>query len=88
MVNDIKAGWKTSEFWSKLAAQAVVIWGAVSGFVPPKYAALITIGGEAVYTICRTVLKVVQTIQQTRANQTTMTTTEPSTTVTVPTPAA
>lgn len=81
---DIKSGWKTSEFWGKVAAQATVIWAAIGGFIPPKYAAIIVVAGEGVYTIGRTILKIVQTIQTAKSNQTTVTTTEPITTVTTP----
>lgn len=82
---DIKSGWKTSEFWSKIAVQVTVLWGAIQGFVPPKWAAVIAVAGEAVYTIARTALKVVQTVQAAKSTQTTVTTTEPVTTVTSPT---
>lgn len=81
---DIKSGWKTSEFWGKVAAQAAVIWAAIGGFVPPKYAAIIVVAGESVYTIARTVLKVYQMIQSVKATQATVVTTEPVITVTTP----
>ncbi len=81
---DIKSGWKTSEFWGKVAAQAVTLWGAVGGFIPPKYAAIIVVAAEGIYTIARTVLKVYQTIQDSKSGQTTVTTTQPVTTVTTP----
>lgn len=81
---DIKSGWKTSEFWGKVAAQAATIWAAVGGFVPPKYAAVIVVAAEGIYTIARTLLKVYQQIQASKATQTTVTTTEPVTTVTAP----
>lgn len=81
---DIKSGWKTSEFWGKVAAQAATIWASVGGFIPPKYAAVIVVGGEAIYTIARTLLKVYQTVQATKASQSTVVTTEPVTTVTTP----
>lgn len=77
---DIKSGWKTSEFWGKVATQATMIWGAIGGFVPPKYAIIVVAVAEGIYTIARTVLKVYQTVQPT----TTVTTTEPVTTVTTP----
>lgn len=81
---DIKSGWRTSEFYSKIAAQAVVIWGAVGGFVPPKYAAIIVVVAEGTYTIARTVLKIYQTVQASKKDTTTVTTTAPVTTVTTP----
>lgn len=81
---DIKSGWKTSEFWGKVAAQAGVIWAAVGGFVPPKYAAIIVVSAEGIYTIARTALKIYQTIHGSDADTTTVTTTQPVTTVTTP----
>lgn len=81
---DIKSGWKTTEFWGKIAAQAVTIWGAVGGFVPPKYAAIVVVAAEGIYTIARTALKVYQTVQAAKSTQTTVMTTEPVTTVTTP----
>lgn len=77
-------GWKTTEFWMNLATQAGVLWGAVQGFVPPKIAAIVSIGGVALYTIARTVAKAVSDIQATKKVSTTITTTEPITTVTSP----
>lgn len=81
---DIKSGWKTTEFWGKVAAQAATIWAAVGGFVPPKYAAIVVVAAEGIYTIARTALKVYQTITEAKATQTIVTTTEPVTTVTTP----
>lgn len=81
---DFKSGWKTSEFWSKLAAQAVTIWAAVGGFVPPKYAMVVVVVAEGIYTIARTILKMNETIQAAKATSTTVTTSQPVTTVTTP----
>ncbi len=81
---DIKSGWKTSEFWGKVAAQATVIWGTIGGFVPPKYAVIVVVVAEGIYTIARTLLKMNETIQASKVGQTTVTTTEPVTTVTTP----
>lgn len=79
-----KPGWKTTEFWLNLAGQAIILWGAVKGFVPPQYAAIITIGGTAIYTIARTISKAVTDVQATKAASSTVTTTAPTTTVTIP----
>lgn len=57
-MNGSTPGWKTTEFWSHVASQATVLWAAIQGFIPPKYAAIISVSGAAVYTICRTVYKV------------------------------
>lgn len=77
-------GWRTSEFWLNLAGQAAVLWGAVKGFVPPQYAAMISVVGVAVYTIARTVAKAVSDVQAAKATSTTVATTAPVTTVTTP----
>lgn len=79
-----KPGWKTTEFWMSMATQAGVLWGAVSGFIPPKYAAIISTAGVALYTVARTIQKAVSEIQATKASTATVTTTEPVTTVTTP----
>ncbi len=82
---DFKSGWKTSEFWGKVAVQATTLWAAVGGFVPPKYAVIVVAVAEGIYTIARTVLKMNETIQASKAMQTTVTTNQPVTTVTTPT---
>lgn len=79
-----KPGWKTTEFWLQVAAQIGTLWGAVSGFVPPKYATIISTAGIAVYTVARTISKAVSDIQATKQATATVTTTEPVTTVTTP----
>lgn len=79
---DIKSGILTTEFWSKIAAQAVTIWAAVGGFVPPKYAAIVVVVAEGIYTIARTGLKITQVVQAAKAGTTTVATTAPVTTVT------
>lgn len=77
-------GWKTSEFWLNLAGQAAILWGAVKGFVPPQYAAIVSVVGAAIYTIARTVSKAVTDVQAAKASTSTVTTTQPVTTVTTP----
>lgn len=79
-----KPGWQTSEFYLNMATQIGVLWGAVAGFVPPKWAALITIGGTAVYTVARTIAKAVSDIQAAKATSTTVSTTAPVTTISTP----
>jgi hypothetical protein len=79
-----KPGWKTTEFWLNLASQAGVLWGAVHGFIPPQYAAIISTVGLAIYTVARTVQKAVSEVQATKQATATVTTTEPVTTVTTP----
>lgn len=77
-------GWKTTEFWLKAAQSAVVLWGTVRGFIPPKYAVIVEAVGLAVYTIARTVSKAVSDIQATKSSTATVTTSSPVTTVTTP----
>lgn len=62
-MNGSTPGWKTSEFYLHLASQAAILWGAVQGFVPPKWAAIISTVGIAVYTVARTVLKTVTDVK-------------------------
>lgn len=77
-------GYKTTEFWLNLMAQAGVVWGSIQGLIPPKYAAIIAVVGTAFYTVARTVAKAVADIQATKAKTSTVITTEPVTTVTTP----
>jgi hypothetical protein len=83
-MTDGKAGWKTSEFWMNVVAQAGILWTTIEGFVPPKYAVIISVAGTAIYTIARTIAKAVSEIQAAKAVSTTMTTTAPVTTVSTP----
>lgn len=78
-------GYKTTEFWLHLASQAAILWGAVQGFVPPKYAALISVVGISIYNIGRVVAKAVADFQTAKKGLATVTTTAPVTTVTTPT---
>src|SRR5882724_1638654 len=63
IMNGTKPGWKTTEFWGKVGVQVMTLWGAVSGFVPPKWAIVISTGLEATYAICRTTAKAVSDVQ-------------------------
>jgi hypothetical protein len=77
----VTPGWKTSEFWLNIAAQAATLFAAVKGFIPTNIASIISISGVAVYTVARTVLKAVSDIKAAKAGQTTVTTTAPVTSV-------
>lgn len=77
-------GYKTTEFWLKLLQSVGVLWATVRGFIPAQYAIIAEISGLAIYTIARTVAKAVADVQATKAMATTVTTTEPITTVTTP----
>ena len=56
-MNGTKPGWKTTEFWLTVANQVAMVWGSVSGFVPPKYAIIASAVGTCAYTILRTLAK-------------------------------
>jgi hypothetical protein len=83
-MNGTKPGYKTTEFWIQVAVQLGSLWGAVAGFVPPKYAAIISVVGASVYNIGQIVLKAVAKIQDAKSESTTVTTTQPVTTITTP----
>lgn len=80
----IKDGWKTSEFWGKVALQAGALWAAVGGFVPPKYAVIVVAVAEGIYAAIRGAIKITQLVQAAKQDSTTVTTTAPVTTVTTP----
>lgn len=63
IMNGTTPGWKTTEFWLNVATQIATLWGAVSGFIPPKYAAIISTSGIAVYTVARTIIKAVTDVK-------------------------
>jgi hypothetical protein len=52
-----KPGWKTTEFWGKIAIQIFTLWSAGKGFVAPEKAVLITSLLEGVYTLARSIVK-------------------------------
>lgn len=79
-----KPGWKTTEWWLNVAAQLGLLWGTVQHFIPPQYAAIISVAGVAIYTVARTIAKAVSDIQAAKAASMTVTTTAPTTTVTTP----
>lgn len=84
-MDGVKPGWKTTEFWGKIAVQAMTLFAAVKGFLPPQYAALGTIGLEAIYNIGRTVVKAINDSKQvTAANTTTVAVTTTPTTFSMP----
>ena len=77
-------GYKTTEFYLHIATQIGILWGAVQGFVPPKYAVIVSVVGASVYNIGRVIAKAIADIQASKATQTTVTTNEPVTTITTP----
>lgn len=66
---DLKSGWKTTEFWGKVAIQAAAIWASIGQFVPAKWGVAIVAGGEAMYMVIRGVLKLIQISQAIKAGQ-------------------
>lgn len=70
-MNGTTPGYKTTEFWMHLATQAGTIWAAVQGFVPPKYAIIVTIVGSSVYSIGRTIVKALTDIKTAQTSNTT-----------------
>ena len=53
----VKPGWKTTEFWGKVALQVFAIYGTVSGFLPPDKAMAGMAILEGVYMIARVIVK-------------------------------
>lgn len=53
----MKPGWKTTEFWGKIALQIFALWGGVKGFVSPDKAVAISAILESLYGIGRNVVK-------------------------------
>jgi hypothetical protein len=64
-----KPAWKTTEFYFNVATQIGIVWSTVQGFLPPKYAAIISTAGVAIYTVARTIAKAVTDVQNIKANQ-------------------
>jgi hypothetical protein len=58
MIAGMKDGWKTSEFWVTVGTAA---WAAFGHFLPAPLQALVVTVVPGVYTIARTVAKVVGT---------------------------
>jgi hypothetical protein len=59
-MGQIKAGFKTSEFWVTLLSNVIGILGVIKGVVPPQYAPWV-VGAltvlNSVYTVARTFVK-------------------------------
>jgi len=58
---DSKKGIKSSEMYVTIATIIASIWFALSGSIPPELCAKIVLIAGAVYTICRTVVKLTPT---------------------------
>lgn len=83
-MNNTTPGWKTTEFWLNVATQIGTLWGAISGFIPPKYAAIISTAGIAIYTVARTILKAITDVKAASASTDPGTATATATVSTVP----
>jgi len=57
MNNGVKPGWKTTEFWGKVAMQLFTIWGMAKGLVTPDKAVFVTTLLEGVYALARAIVK-------------------------------
>ncbi len=68
---DTEVVWLKREFWMNVLTQIGVLWGAVHGFVPAPWNAILPIAGAAIYTICATVRKAVSDIQVAKSSGTT-----------------
>ncbi len=51
-------GWQTSEFWMTALGHAGIIFAAVSGALPAKYAALASAAAQVAYNLSRGISKV------------------------------
>lgn len=56
-MNNIKSGWKTTEFWGSLAVGAAVVISSLEGALPPKYAALAGTLVAGLYSLSRGLAK-------------------------------
>lgn len=82
--------WFSTRFWLTATTTAATFWGTVHGFIPQPYATYIQISAVGFYVVVETIRKVMSDIQAAKiANgptpaTTTVTTTQPVTTVTTP----
>ena len=54
----VTPGWKTTEFWGKVAVQLFTVYGMVSGLLPADKAALILGLMESIYGVARAIVKI------------------------------
>ena len=57
-VNQVKAGWKTTEFWMTIVTQLLAVVAALNGVLDAKTAAIIIAVLNGVYGVLRTLAKV------------------------------
>ncbi len=53
----IRPGWQTTEFWLTLLGHLGLISGAISGVLPPQYAALAAAASQVAYNLSRGLVK-------------------------------
>lgn len=53
----VTPGWKTTEFWGKVAVQIFTVYSMVSGLIPADKAAIILGIMEATYGLARAIVK-------------------------------
>ena len=56
-VAEVKAGWKTSEFWLVIVTNLIAVVGAIQGFIPATTVVIIMAALNAVYQFLRTIAK-------------------------------
>jgi uncharacterized membrane protein YfcA len=56
-VKQMKAGWKSTEFWVTLLGVIGSLVGSIAGMLPPELVVKIVAGLVIVYTIARTITK-------------------------------
>jgi len=56
-MKEIKAGYKTTEFWLSILSSVAAIYFAVENLIPPEIAAKITALITMIYTIARAIVK-------------------------------
>ena len=56
-VAEVKAGWKTSEFWLVIVTNLIAVVGAIQGFIPATTVVIIMAALNAVYQFLRTITK-------------------------------
>jgi hypothetical protein len=57
MDNQVKAGWKTTEFWMTLITNLVAVLGALNGVIPADTMAIILAVVNGVYGVLRALVK-------------------------------
>ena len=55
---NVTPGWKTTEFWGKVAVQLFTVYGMMSGLLPADKAAMILGVMEALYGLARSIVKI------------------------------